>query len=98
MIGTPAAVRPTASCEPNTIAPELTILFAAIVRAVKRPDRGSDYISRLMTLVAVLSLGVTVVCMVAVPLLLVRAGDLRRAPELQRERALVDPVVGLPQG
>jgi len=28
----------------------------------------------------------------------VRAGDLRRAPELQRERALVDPVVGLPQG
>lgn len=38
---------------------------------MKRPDRGSDYISRLMTLVAVLlSLGVTVVCMVAVPLLL----------------------------
>ncbi|MEV0867284.1 lipid II flippase MurJ [Brachybacterium paraconglomeratum] len=46
------------------------ILVPAIVRAVKRPDRGSDYISRLMTLVAVLSLGVTVVCMVAVPLLL----------------------------
>ena len=46
------------------------ILVPAIVRAVKRPDRGSDYISRLMTLVAAASLGVTVVCLVAVPLLL----------------------------
>ncbi|WP_114853888.1 murein biosynthesis integral membrane protein MurJ [Brachybacterium sp. YJGR34] len=46
------------------------ILVPAIVRAVKRPDRGSDYISRLMTLVATLSLGVTVICMIAVPLLL----------------------------
>ncbi|MCT1429447.1 murein biosynthesis integral membrane protein MurJ [Brachybacterium muris] len=47
------------------------ILVPAIVRAVKRPDRGSDYISRLMTLVAAFALGVTVVCMVAVPVLLV---------------------------
>lgn len=46
------------------------ILVPAIVRAVKRPDRGSDYISRLMTLVAVASLGITAVCLVAVPLLL----------------------------
>ncbi|MDN5688863.1 MAG: hypothetical protein L0G94_19605 [Brachybacterium sp.] len=46
------------------------ILVPAIVRAVKRPDRGSDYISRLMTLVAVVSLGITVVCMLAVPVLL----------------------------
>lgn len=46
------------------------ILVPAIVRAVKRPDRGSDYVSRLMTLVAAASLGVTAVCLVAVPLLL----------------------------
>ncbi|GAA1281502.1 murein biosynthesis integral membrane protein MurJ [Brachybacterium alimentarium] len=46
------------------------ILVPAIVRAVKRPDRGGDYISRLMTLVAAVSLGITVVCMVGVPLLL----------------------------
>ncbi|MGO1226470.1 murein biosynthesis integral membrane protein MurJ [Brachybacterium sp.] len=46
------------------------ILVPAIVRAVKRPDRGSDYISRLMTLVAVVSLGITAACLVAVPLLL----------------------------
>ena len=46
------------------------ILVPAIVRAVKRPDRGSDYISRLMTLVAAVSLAVTAVCLVAVPLLL----------------------------
>ena len=46
------------------------ILVPAIVRAVKRPDRGSDYISRLMTLVAAASLAVTAACLVAVPLLL----------------------------
>ncbi|WP_394216724.1 murein biosynthesis integral membrane protein MurJ [Brachybacterium vulturis] len=46
------------------------ILVPAIVRAVKRPDRGSDYVSRLMTLVAAVSLGITAVCLVAVPLLL----------------------------
>lgn len=46
------------------------ILVPAIVRAVKRPDRGSDYVSRLMTLVAAASLAVTAVCIVAVPLLL----------------------------
>ena len=32
-IGTPTALRPTASNEPITIAPELTMLFAAMVRA-----------------------------------------------------------------
>lgn len=47
------------------------ILVPAIVRAVKRPDRGSDYISRLMTLVATFALGITVVCIIAVPVLLV---------------------------
>ena len=47
------------------------ILVPAIVRAVKRPDRGSDYISRLMTLVAAVSLGLTALCMLAVPALLV---------------------------
>jgi len=46
------------------------ILVPAIVRAVKRQDRGSDYLSRLMTLVAAVSLGITAICMVAVPLLL----------------------------
>ncbi|MBB5832983.1 murein biosynthesis integral membrane protein MurJ [Brachybacterium aquaticum] len=46
------------------------ILVPAIVRAVKRPDRGSDYISKLMTLVATVSLGLTAICMVAVPVLL----------------------------
>ena len=46
------------------------ILVPAIVRAVKRPDRGSDYISRLMTLVAAVSLAITVICMLGVPLLL----------------------------
>src|SRR5690625_1007959 len=38
------------------------ILVPAIVRAVKRPDRGSDYISRLMTLVAAAALGMTALC------------------------------------
>ena len=47
------------------------ILVPAIVRAVKRPDRGSDYISRLMTLVAAAALGLTALCMLAVPALLV---------------------------
>ena len=47
------------------------ILVPAIVRAVKRPDRGSDYISRLMTLVATVSLALTAACMIAVPALLV---------------------------
>ena len=47
------------------------ILVPAVVRAIKRPDRGSDYISRLMTLVAAVSLAITVLCMLAVPALLV---------------------------
>lgn len=47
------------------------ILVPAIVRAVKRPDRGSDYISRLMTLVSAASLAITAVCIVAVPVLLI---------------------------
>ena len=46
------------------------ILVPAIVRATRQPDRGSDYISRLMTLVAVAALGLTVVSMAAVPLLI----------------------------
>ncbi|MEE1650394.1 lipid II flippase MurJ [Brachybacterium sp. J144] len=46
------------------------ILVPAIVRAIKRPDRGSDYISRLMTLVVTVVAAITVVCIVAVPLLI----------------------------
>ncbi|GAA1325200.1 lipid II flippase MurJ [Brachybacterium rhamnosum] len=47
------------------------ILVPAIVRAVKRPDRGSDYVSRLMTLVSLVSLVLTGLCMLLVPVLLV---------------------------
>ncbi|MGY5766089.1 murein biosynthesis integral membrane protein MurJ [Brachybacterium sp. DNPG3] len=47
------------------------ILVPAIVRAVKQPDRGSEYISKLMTLVVTASAALTAVCIVAVPLLLV---------------------------
>lgn len=47
------------------------ILVPAIVRAVKRPDNGSDYISRLMTLVATAALAVTALCMLLVPALLI---------------------------
>lgn len=46
------------------------ILVPAIVRASQRPDRGSDYLSRLMTLVATAALGLTLVSMLAVPLLI----------------------------
>lgn len=45
------------------------ILVPAIVRASQRRDRGSDYISRLMTLVVLGSAVLTAVCMAAVPLL-----------------------------
>ena len=47
------------------------ILVPAIVRAVKRPDRGSEYVSKLMTLVATAAAVLTLLCMVAVPVLLV---------------------------
>jgi len=47
------------------------ILVPAIVRAVKRPDRGSEYVSKLMTLVATVAAVLTLLCMVAVPVLLV---------------------------
>ena len=47
------------------------ILVPAIVRAVQRPDRGSDYVSRLTTLVSLVSLVLTGLCMVLVPVLLV---------------------------
>lgn len=46
------------------------ILVPAIVKAAKQPDRGSDYISRLMTLVVLVSGGLTAICIVGVPLLL----------------------------
>src|SRR5690606_19797643 len=46
------------------------ILVPAIVKAAKQPDRGSDYISRLMTLVVLVSGGLTAACIIAVPLLL----------------------------
>lgn len=53
------------------------ILVPAIVRAIKQPDRGSDYVSRLMTLVVLLAGILTLVCMLAVPgLVLVSSGDL----------------------
>lgn len=54
------------------------ILVPAIVRAVERPDRGSDYISRLMTLVMTGATVLTVVCIALVPVLvLVSSGDLQ---------------------
>lgn len=46
------------------------ILVPAIVRAAKQPDRGSDFTSRLLTLLVVASAGLTAVSMLAVPLLL----------------------------
>jgi putative peptidoglycan lipid II flippase len=47
------------------------ILVPAIVRAAKQPDRGSDFTSRLFTLVTVVAGGVTVLAMVLAPLLMV---------------------------
>ncbi|MGQ4495390.1 murein biosynthesis integral membrane protein MurJ [Dermabacteraceae bacterium P13101] len=46
------------------------ILVPAVVRAMKNHDGGADYISRLMTLVMLLAGGLTVLCTLAVPLLL----------------------------
>lgn len=46
------------------------ILVPAIVRATQAPDRGSDYLSRLMTLVTVAAIGLAVVTTLAVPLLI----------------------------
>lgn len=46
------------------------ILVPAIVRATEQPDRGSDYISRLMTLVATVALGLTAISMLLVPVLI----------------------------
>lgn len=45
------------------------ILVPAIVRATKRPDRGSDYVSRLMTLVVLCSAILTALCILLVPVL-----------------------------
>lgn len=47
------------------------ILVPAIVRAAKRPDRGSDFTSRLFTLVTVAAGGVTLLAMALAPLLMV---------------------------
>lgn len=53
------------------------ILVPAIVRATKQADRGSDYVSRLMTLVVLCSAVLTAVCIAAVPLLVrITSGDL----------------------
>lgn len=46
------------------------ILVPAVVRAMKLPDRGNDYMSRLLTLVMTFSFIATVLCMLASPLLL----------------------------
>ncbi|MFC0675934.1 murein biosynthesis integral membrane protein MurJ [Brachybacterium hainanense] len=46
------------------------ILVPAIVKAARQPDRGSDYVSRLMTLVVLVAGAITAICIVAVPLLL----------------------------
>ncbi|MDO5644708.1 MAG: lipid II flippase MurJ [Dermabacter sp.] len=51
------------------------ILVPAIVRSMKRPDGGNDYMSRLFTLVIVASGAVTALCMLAVPLLLTVANS-----------------------
>lgn len=56
------------------------ILVPAIVRAIERPDRGSDYVSRLMTLVVLCSAVLTAVCIVLVPVLItVTSGRLQGA-------------------
>ncbi|MCS6711859.1 hypothetical protein JSY14_07425 [Brachybacterium sp. EF45031] len=46
------------------------ILVPAIVRASRQDDRGADYVSRLMTLVVLLTGGLTVLCIALVPVLL----------------------------
>lgn len=51
------------------------VLVPAIVRAMKRPDGGNDYMSRLFTLVLLVSTVVTAVCIVLVPVLLVIANS-----------------------
>lgn len=54
------------------------ILVPAIVRATERPDRGSDYVSRLMTLVVTASAALTLIAMALVPVLVrVTSGDLQ---------------------
>jgi putative peptidoglycan lipid II flippase len=47
------------------------ILVPAIVRATRQPDRGSDFTSRLFTLVTLAAAALTVVSMLAVPALMV---------------------------
>lgn len=51
------------------------ILVPAIVRAMKRPDGGADYMSRLFTLVLLVAIGVTALCTALVPLLLIVANS-----------------------
>ncbi|UYG17640.1 hypothetical protein BRM3_04230 [Brachybacterium huguangmaarense] len=56
------------------------ILVPAIVRATERADRGSDYVSRLMTLVVLASAVLTAACIALVPVLVtVTSGALRGA-------------------
>lgn len=51
------------------------ILVPAIVRAMKKPDGGNDYMSRLFTLVLLCASVVTAICMLLVPVLLVVANS-----------------------
>lgn len=51
------------------------ILVPAIVRAMKRPDAGSDYMSRLFTLVLTFSATLTVISMLFVPVLITVANS-----------------------
>lgn len=54
------------------------ILVPAIVRATERPDRGSDYVSRLMTLVLAGSAALTAIAIALVPVLVrVTSGNLQ---------------------
>ncbi|WP_084252903.1 murein biosynthesis integral membrane protein MurJ [Devriesea agamarum] len=53
------------------------ILVPAVVRAMTHRDGGTDYLSRLVTLIVILSLAVTAICTLAVPwLLTVGSGQL----------------------
>ncbi|MGP9695371.1 lipid II flippase MurJ [Brachybacterium sp. AOP25-B2-12] len=58
------------------------ILVPAIVRAIQRPDRGSDYVSRLMTLVVTAAAVLTLVSIALVPVLVTVTSGRLQAPTL----------------
>lgn len=71
------------------------VLVPAIVKASKDRDGGVDYISRIVSLVLVLSIGMTVVSMILSPLLLTLING--KLPEKTFELAMIFSLVLLPQ-